>query len=49
MSGSFIADPAVSTILQAHKPGQRLASMKGFANPITIAQINLQATHDKDC
>jgi class 3 adenylate cyclase len=49
MSASFCEDPAVSTILQAHEPGQRLVNMKGFDNPITIARINPQATHDRKC
>ena len=48
MSASFIADPAIASILQDHQPQQREVLMKGFSNPVTIAQINLSTAHDKN-
>ena len=48
MSASFIADPAIASILQDHQPQQREVLMKGFSNPVTIAQINLPTAHDKN-
>jgi hypothetical protein len=48
LSANFIADPAIATILQDHQPQQREVHMKGFRNPVTIAQINLLTGHDEN-
>ena len=47
ISATLCEYSTISTILQTHEPVHRLASMKGFDNPITMARINLQATHDR--
>jgi class 3 adenylate cyclase len=48
MSASFIDDPAIAAILQDHQPQQREVTLKGFSNPVTIAQINLPAAHEEN-
>jgi class 3 adenylate cyclase len=47
MSASFADDPAVAELLRAESQRRREVSLKGFRNPVTIAQIEARARHDE--